>query len=296
MEQRTFRILGKWFNGLILSCFVIWGITAIFTENVFPSRWSEQLGRNIPSAGSTFQGRREGWGESRFGELGLAGTEFDEIATEDKLVIWGDSFVEAFNVDDAKKMHPQLNSILDADRPSRLHAVGVGESWWSVADYRFRIPDYEATLGQVRLHVIHLFTLEDVMPDQYPGARVSLFLSEPNLRFEKFDNESHELESPEVARPLRDTLYNVRLQFFFRLKSKIIRIARFDGLRFSPGQQQHHPATANAHRAWNRFLDPEWVNSPPPVAAWTFVLEELTSATDLPILFVYARRRWREVR
>jgi len=288
MKSELIRFLLKWSAGFVLSIVLIWTITAFFTENAVPEVWSDELKRNVPAKDWTKAGRREGWGQSHIGDLGLIGTSLPEISKKPKLLIWGDSFVEAYQVSDSAKMHRQLNVLQEASTGPSLSAVSIGESWWSVADYLFRIPDYETALQDVRLHVIHLFSLEDTFPDQYPGARVSLFLSDPDLHFEKYDNESHELESQQHSGRVKNSLYGLRLQFFLHLRTSLTNIARLDGLRFAPGTAQKSTADPAAHRAWNRFLDPAWGSAEPPLEAWRFLLRELDSTTEAPILFVYA--------
>lgn len=288
MRSDLRQLLFKWSLGFSISALLIWSITALFTENAVPEVWSDELRRNVPAKGWTKSSRREGWSESHIGDLGLIGTSLPEVSKNPKLLIWGDSFVEAYHVSDSAKMHRQFNALHEPLAEDPLSAVSIGESWWSVADYLFRIPDYETALANVRIHVIHLSTLEDVFPDQYPGARVSLFLSEPDLHFEKYDNEIHELEPPRHSGSFANSLYGLRLQFFLHLRTRLIKIARLDGLRFAPGIARKSTADPNAHRAWNRFLDPAWGSAEPPLEAWRFLLRELDSVTEAPILFVYA--------
>jgi hypothetical protein len=281
-----YPFIARWTAGFGVSVVLIWAITAVFSPNVVPEQWSPELARNVRAAGWTVTERTEGWASSSVGEFGLLGVSFPSIRDRPKVLIWGDSFIEAVQVADDEKMHRRLSRLLETD--SGLEGVGIGEPWWSVADHLFRIPAYEAALKHVRLHVIHLYSLEDTLPDQYPGARVSLFLSEPDLHFEKYDNESHELESPRPAARASDSLYRMRLHFFLHLRTRLARIARLEGLRFAPGIQRPSAGEAGAHRAWNRFLDPAWSSSAPPEEAWRFLLRELDAATDVPILFVYA--------
>jgi len=288
MRSDLRQLFLKWSAGFSLSVLLIWSVTAVFTENAVPEVWSDQLKRNVPSKDWTKSSRREGWGKSHIGDLGLIGTSLPDISEKPKLLIWGDSFVEAYHVSDPEKMHRQFNALHGTEAEGPLSAVSIGESWWSVADYLFRIPDYETALDDVRLHVIHLYTLEDVFPDQYSGARVSLFLSEPNLHFEKYDNEGHEIESPELSGGVESLLLQLRLQFFLHLRTNLTKIARLDGLRFSPGIARKPTADPAAHRAWSRFLDPSWGSAEPPLEAWRFLLRELDSVTEAPILFVYA--------
>ncbi|MDF1852689.1 MAG: hypothetical protein P1U85_17765 [Verrucomicrobiales bacterium] len=281
-------ILAKWIAAFFITTLLIWGATAMFTQNYYPKTWSRELARNVPVSGWSFSGRSEGWAETHFGAQGLVGMG-EKLPEGSKVLIWGDSFVEAFHVPDHEKMHRQLTEMLgDEPAGSSYTAVAMGQSWWSVADHFFRIPEYERLLGDVRLHVIHLFTLDDVYPDQYEGAKVSLFRSEPKLHFEKFDNEYSEIEPPAESQLFRDSVFRARLHYFLRLKNQIASLLQLQGLRFSPGNHSGNTAGGEDHRDWDRLLDPEWVDDPAPLDAWQFVLDSLRGATDAPILFVYA--------
>ena len=282
------RILLKWLAGGFLSIGVIWMVTAVFSDSVPLEEWSGALGRNTLAPGTTYQERREGWATNHIGEHGLIASRPEDLAATEKIVIWGDSFVEAFHVEDSAKMHRRLTDLLRQEPRGKGAALAVGERFCSIADYRFRIPDYEAALKDVKLHVIHLYSLEDTFPDQYPGGRISLFLTEPNLHFEKYDNEFREIEAPVSPGRARVLIHQYHLQFFSRLRTSLTNIARLDGLRFAPGTAQKSTADPAAHRAWNRFLDPAWGSAEPPLEAWRFLLRELDSTTEAPILFVYA--------
>ncbi len=282
------RIVLKWMAGGLLSIVAIWVITARFSDSIPLEQWSEPLRRNVLSPGTTYQERREGWATNHIGDLGLIGSRPEDLAASPKVMIWGDSFVEAFHVDDRLKMHRQLTGLLQAKHNGKGTGIAVGERFCSIADYLFRIPDYEAAIPDVKLHVIHLYSLEDTFPDQYPGGRISLFLSEPTLHFEKYDNEFRELEEPVRQSRARLLISQYDLQFFSRLRTSLTKIARLDGLRFKPGVVSKTKVDPAAHRAWNRFLDPAWGSAEPPLEAWRYLLKELDGATEVPILFVYS--------
>lgn len=283
---KSLSLPSRWAIGIGFSVALIWIITALFTAKLVPEEWSLELKRNVRASGWTITERTEGWASSSVYEHGLIGSPLRDHLNQPKVLIWGDSFVEAIQVADDDKMHRQLARLLASE--SGLRAVGIGEPWWSVADHIVRLPDYERTLQDVRLHVIHLNSLEDTFPDQYPGARVSLFLSEPDLRFEKYDNEIQELEPPTHSGSFANSLYRLRLQFFLHLRTRLIKIASLDGLRFSLGIAQESGDDPFAHRAWNRFLEPSWGAAEAPMDAWRFLLRELDATTEIPILFVYA--------
>lgn len=275
----------KWLIGGLISFAAIWSITAVFTNNIWIEEWSPELRRNILVPGTVLREREEGWADSIVGRFGIIGSSEGEIDETPKVAIWGDSFVEAVNVADSDKMQRQLTELLRKDLGGV--AVGIGERFASFADHRFRIPSYESALGGVRLHVLHLYSLEDTLPDLYRGARISLFLSEPDLHLEKYDNEYQEGEAPIEPSRLRTNLTKLHLQFFLYLRTRLVGIARLEGLRFAPGvHRQEKPD--GLHRAWNRLIEPEWTREEAPEDAWNFLLDEVRSSTQLPVLIVYS--------
>lgn len=285
--MKPFALLLKWMSGGAISIGLVWLLTAVFTGNIHIKIWSPSLQRNILSPGSLILEREEGWATSVVGGHGIIGASQADLEAPSKILIWGDSFVEAFHVDDSAKMQKQLDGILHQRGEEGTATLAIGEHFASIADYRFRIPDYEKVLGKPNLHVIHIYSLDDTFPDQYPGGRRSLFLSEPELRLEKYDNEFREIEEPEVPGRARLLIERYRLQFFSRLRTNLMKIAKLEGLRFSLGVYRGMTVAPGAHRAWNRFLEPAWDPAEPPVEAWRFLLTELDEVTEVPLLFVY---------
>jgi lysophospholipase L1-like esterase len=100
---------------------------------------------------------------------------------EEKIIVWGDSYVEAHQVDDNKKMAQQTTRLLAENRQTNLLVVGAGLSGQSVADYLLKIPVYEKQMAPVGAHVIVVGQMEDLFPDQ-ASAHFSRFVSSPDMR------------------------------------------------------------------------------------------------------------------
>lgn len=286
---RSTGLTFRWLVGFGFSLMAIWAVTAWFSENYYPREWNSQLKRNVAVSGSTFQQRSEGWATTRFGELGLVGQDGPLEAETPKVLIWGDSFVEAFHVDDDDKMHRQWESMAPEVGFEGMQCVAVGHRWWSVADYLFLMPRMESAVENARLHVVHLHTLQDILPDRYRGDRMSLFLSEPELHFEEYANEYQVPEPPAEESLLSRSLFAAKAHFFLRMKAQLTSLANGKGMRFALGRQQGtDPSGDGGVREWNQMLDPDWIQGPAPTEAWDFALSELQTAASAPILFVYA--------
>lgn len=290
----TKRIIGKWIAVGALSVLAIWAVTAICQPNIVPERWSEPFQRNVPAEGWSFSHRAENWATTHFGPEGFRGMKDLQGLQGPSAIIWGDSFVEAYQVNDADKMDARLNARLRADGDS-LTVAAVGHSFWSLADYYFLMPRYEAFVPDCRLHVIHLFTLQDLLPDQDARHRISLFQSQPTFHFEEYGLEDRGTAAKAGPQALKEAIYGARLQFFLKLKKSLLGIAQLEGLRFAPGPaKKREKGVSNDYAvdekssgAWRYMLYPKWVKEPPPTEAWTFLLGEMRKQARAPILFVY---------
>ncbi len=285
--MKVWCTVSKWAAGAVISLLAIWIVTALFTNNIRLDEWSEALDQNVLTTGTVIRERKEGWAASHVGEFGLIGSRSEEVAASPKVLIWGDSFVEAFHVADSEKMHRQLNELLQGKDGPGGSAIAVGKRLSSVADYVFKIPEYESVLPEVKLHVIHFHSLEDTFPDEYPGARISLFLSKPSLHLERYDDEFRNKAAPAKPSTVRKAIYRYNLHFFSNLAKQLAQIVRLEGMRFAPGVSQP-PAEREIHRRLDRFFHDDWVKTEPPTEAWRFLLRELEAVTDVPILFAYA--------
>lgn len=212
------RTTVRWAAGFSISLLVAWAITAVATESTYSKIWNDSLGQNVPIPGTSYNNREEAWATTQFGELGLVGINVLHPTPTSKIIIWGDSFVASFEVDDKDKMHTHLQHLLDEVTPGKYQALINGRRGQSFADYIFQVPAYEKAITPISLHVIHLFTLEDMYPDL--ENRFSLFLSKPEFHFVRYDNEFREIEEPIEYSPTKDLAYRLRLQFFIRMKKR----------------------------------------------------------------------------
>lgn len=290
----TKRIIGKWIAGGAVSVLAIWAVTAICQPNIVPERWSEPFQRNVPAEGWSFSHRAENWATTHFGPEGFRGMKDLQGLQGPSAIIWGDSFVEAYQVDDADKMDARLNALLLNTEGENLTVASVGHSWWSVADYYFLIPRYEAFLPDCRLHVIHLFTLQDLLPDQDPRGCMSLFLSNPTFHFEEFGAENRGLPIRVEQSKVKEIVYGAKLHFLLELRNKVAALIKMEGLRFTPGTAENRSESLTETRgvgAWRFMLknvyETGWTDAPPPIEAWKFLLAALKERTQVPIVFVY---------
>lgn len=290
----TKRIIGKWIAGGALSVLAIWAVTAICQPNIVPERWDEALQRNLPLSGWKYRYRNESWAVTEYGAHGFH--RHSDLSSTDTppILIWGDSFVEALQVQNSDKMDAVLESLLSTD--GNLTPVGaVGNEKWGIGDYYFHIQKYEKLTGSSRCHFIHLFTLEDLYPDRNPAWRASLFLSSPSFHFVYRDSLGDENPRHRENKPLAEIIFAMHPQFFLKMKTRALEIAHGEGLRFRPNPPsslsvptETGPGGSRSGIPTDGELHPDWVKGEAPIPAWRFAVDQLKKVATAPVVFIYA--------
>ncbi len=283
MPKSCLSFLFKWVAGFGISVLAIWAITAVCHSNYIPEVWEPEVDRNVPLAGWKFRYRYESWATTKLGRYGIPAVEDLSRAPGDTILVWGDSFAEAHQVPDEVKFSRQLTRLWNENHQDKLTVAPVGRSSWSVADSYFFMSKYEEVAKDCRLHVFLLYRFEDTLPDRDPTLRVSLFLSEPEFHFERYDEESMIRYPPEEYDWKKAAVFKMNVQFFLKLVNQIRGWGAKGNLRFGLG-----PA-ANVKQSF-RSIQLDYLERPPSEseAAWEFLFQSLKKQTDLPILFVYS--------
>lgn len=234
---------------------------------------SVELDDYIVKPGYVHRNRDEGWSVTRYGSHGLHNAAGIESFSGSTVLIWGDSYVEAHQVNDEQKMDFQVNRALSQRRGGPIRAVAIGRAYWSIADYYFHIPRYEQLLNPA-CHFIVLAErgLKDLCPDG------ETFLAEPTYEF--------------VARAVGDTrkgriiadlqeygLCDAALAPWKAVRTllKNVRTSRFALGPAAPHAE--HPVEAGS--ALFQAETPDRI-----AASWTYAIDKLASATGKPIVFV----------
>ncbi|PKN08871.1 MAG: hypothetical protein CVU73_06475 [Deltaproteobacteria bacterium HGW-Deltaproteobacteria-8] len=177
--------LRHWLLGLALSLLAAWVAGAFFLDTVQPVVFDTAVNRYVPAPGTSSRTRGEGWATSKVGGHGIRGLPGGDLPQGPKVVFWGDSFVEAVQVDDSERMAQVFTSLARRDALP-LNGVGIGNGGDTLIDAVFRLPDYAGVLEPVALNVLVLSRLEDTLPDMPRPCRAR-FLSTPELRLERGD-------------------------------------------------------------------------------------------------------------
>lgn len=262
-----------WVLGFFLSFLIIYSISFFFGDTNNLQTWSPDTGTWIRTPGSVHKHRSEGWGTSRFGQLDVIGVDDVSKIEIPEIAIWGDSHVEAFQVEQRDRMEEVLNGMCRTDGMKNLKAFGVGNSGESVADWYFKIPRYEKKCLTIFAHFIVLSDISDCLPDQ-SSAKHATFLSKPEYRIiESVKEPGHQrIQDKGVLKRIKEVLNKFGLDFGWSPIKSLIKDTK---LQFSLGP---HDTVLKSSKV---------ADESKPDKSFSFLLHALRQQTAKPIVFVY---------
>jgi lysophospholipase L1-like esterase len=267
--KHTFKILVQWFFGFVLSFFLVWIITQICSDTLYNWSYDTVLEDYVIKPGTIHRHRKEGWATTFVGEHGIYAIEDIKQQTQPKVVFWGDSFVQSFQVNDEEKLAQQFTSMWNQTEQQKILGVGIGTGERGCADYYHLIPAYREILSPIQLHVIILPDIIDLFPD-YSTTRFQ-FVSQPEFRLY-----SENAKSPINNPSLMDTMKSLRVDAFFRLAYETK--TKMTNLQFQPGPRI---------RPESESTDSTQRDIPFYHEAWTYLISEFKHQTEIPFIFVY---------
>ncbi|MDB4576850.1 hypothetical protein N9Z77_01810 [Akkermansiaceae bacterium] len=102
------------------------------------------------------------------------------------VLLWGDSFVEALQVEDHEKASILATGYL-RDEGNPLEVFGIGQSGQMIADYILAMRAYEKLFTNTAEHIIFISDVRDLLPDQASQDRAQ-FRSLPEFKIEVDDS------------------------------------------------------------------------------------------------------------
>ncbi len=264
----------RWVLGGVIASLLVTVMAPCFLSSLRVYEWSPELDGYVLKEGYVHRKRDEGWASTRYGPYGFASVARLGGSDASTVMIWGDSYVEAHQVDDEQKTVCQVNNALSEQGLPQFRAVAVGRACWSVADYYFKIPQYEKLVDPV-CHFIVLaeYGLNDLCPDG------ETFVSEPALQF--------------VRRSLVDSrrsaviagLHRWGLSDMLLAPWKAVRTVLVSGrnIRFSlgPRKEADEPTAGSGCRLLASESEPNAV-----IESWSYALERLKARSSRPIVLV----------
>ncbi len=262
--------LVRWLSGFVIASALVVGLSPYFISTLRVYQWSDPIGDYVLKEGYVHRNREEGWARTQYGAWGVAGPAAVGRRQQSTILIWGDSYIEAHQVNDDQKVAAQFNRMPWPSEATPVTAVSVGHSYWSVADYYYHIPGYDKLLHPA-CHFIVLAEhgLKDLGPDE------ESFRSRPEYAFVP-----RTLVDPGRNR-IVERLNQWHLADLSLAPWKAVRTLAQDvrNLRFAVGPCRR--ATPTGGDASLRAGEPNDV-----VAGWAFALDRLKSATNEPIVLV----------
>jgi hypothetical protein len=258
----------RWVLGGLLSFAFIWTVSALFGDSSEPYSYDAATKSWVITPGSTIVWKSEGWGRSYFGRFGIGCIPDVSRESRQLVLLWGDSDVEAFQVDDRRKMAQQLTALL-AEHGDNLVCASRAMGGDNLADYILDIPEYEKQIPAIRRHVSLVNGADDILPDQANDTR-GVFRATGGYELLRGPAEYHS----SCAKRLIDKL---RLYFAVPLLRGLTRDL---SLRFAPGPVRPASDAAPGGPGSGRTaadLGP----------AWEFLAGRLRQATGKNVTIVY---------
>jgi lysophospholipase L1-like esterase len=267
----------RWTIGFVVALAIVVLVSGYFMDNFPANTWSNEVAKKIPPEGAIIQWRREGWGSTHYWKWGITGVNDDVLRARQKVLIWGDSYVEAYQVDDAIKLPQQLTSRLADDGFDDIKAIGIGESSACAADWYFGMQLYQERLAPVCVNIIILSQIEDFYPDE--ADRVAQFVSNPELQFIPAEE-----KAPSRYSRSMDFYYRWRLQALQKLRDQTIGLGGTPNiwlnLDLRPGPRSRPPKPKSELRILAATREEQ-------ERAFDFALSKLREQSVSPLLIVY---------
>jgi len=249
-----------------ISIIFIWVISYYCSDSPVNYKYDSSLHKYVQQSDTLIKYRSEGRGNSFIGKYGV--NYFSDISKypQQKVCIWGNSYVEAFQVNDTEKIPQVLTAIFAEHNYSNLIAFGVGIAGQSVANQYFDIPQYEQIIPSITAHVIIIPSFDDILPKAriVGDPRAAAFLAEP-----------YRLE-PTHWKPTNQDIKYFYNQYGIYFLQKPLRDMSNVKMRFSPRIKEKPPQQQLPVIAEETYKD-----------AWIYLLTKLRAQTSVPIILVY---------
>lgn len=269
------KILFIWIAGFFIALGLFCLLCLVCHNSMEPDAYVAEVDRLIPQPGLTHRHRNEGWGTTKYGKLGVYGIEDIQQVVGDKIILWGDSYVEALEVNDPNKTTMQFNKMWKSKNDIPLTCAGIGASGTHLADYVHYAPIYEKVIPEIKAHVVFLHSDMVGFKEGKVGGSI------------KFDGDK-------VAYSFVPPNKNISQR-----KSELVKVLRFFGLdfiwwiyndirtytwRFRLGQAGVTDIPVlKQYKLPHQMKDAKWHQD-----GYDFLIRKFKDCTDKEIVFIYA--------
>ncbi|MBN2328802.1 MAG: hypothetical protein JXR73_16805 [Candidatus Omnitrophica bacterium] len=269
-EARSVLLWRRWALGFVISILLAWIISQFCSTTLYNWSWDPILEDYVITPGTAHHHCKEGWGKTLVGRHGVYAIPDIQAVQEPKVVFWGDSFVQGFQVDDDEKLAQQFTALQRRGNGQPLIGVGIGTGERDCADYYFLAPRYRDLLDPVFCHIIVLHDIEDALPDR--STTRFRFVSQPEFRLIA-DEPTPPINNPGLISLARALGMDAFFRLAFEAKTKI------QSMRLQPGPvKQSGPPVENSHEENMRFCQ----------QAWDYLLPKLSEQMQTPLVFLYS--------
>ncbi len=265
----------------LFSTFFIIIVCGLFKNPIGCNRWNPVFQRYVYPEGYTVRWRQEGYGNSYYGKYGINAIDNADMVDDLKIVLWGDSYVEALHVSDDKKIAFYLNDMMREDDFGYL-AINLGGAGQQFTHYYYQIQAYEKILTNVKHHFIIIAGLKDIMPRSIVDTKERsdpVVMMNTSLHFVKGNRPPIDYDQFQK----RVWLASLRLQFLKLIYNEIMGSRKekkkplWQRVRFSLGPQRVKCPKENVNVAEDKGLS----------RFWEQLFTEFQTATSNPITIVY---------
>jgi len=263
-----------WIAGFSISLIIFCGMCFAFHNSMEPNIYSPEVDRSIPAPGLFHRHRSEGWGKTLYGKYGIYGIKDILKKKEDKILVWGDSYVEALEVDDKNKMTLKFNEIWKNRNKSGLICAGIGAAGTNLADYVYYAPKYEKLIPGVKGHVVVLHSDMVRLNEAMSGAELRFTPDKIKLIYESPAKKTSGLKESGIA-----FLRFFGMDFVWWVYTDIKNYR----WRFSLGKHVIKDDVVFRHfkKPW-KIPEADWNYN-----AYEFLIKKFRKSTDKEIIFIY---------
>jgi lysophospholipase L1-like esterase len=235
-------------------------------DPLVPVEYDPALGKFMYTPNTYIRWRQEGWATTFVGKHNTYGIRDIDKNELSKIVIWGDSAVEAFQVPDASKMSQQVSEMFYRTGHEFL-GLGIAQSANSLADYIVDLREYESLIPNILSHYIVLSNLkDDTLPNRNTHTNRSKFLYNNNFSIVESKNiGSYQKVYNQLSK------YKLRMISYFFGKVSRYRVQ----LPWNSTKAFEIDAQAEEKLSYNKL------------EAWEFIFGELRKQSNKPITLVY---------
>lgn len=260
MHWTVRRLIASWILGTVAGTAIIATTSPLFVRSYLPLTADAMRGVWTLPPGHTYRWRSEGYSNTRVGPHGMPGkTELAKLGTAARVALWGDSQAEGVCVEDEEKIFAQAERV----SRGRLQVLPLARSGEDAADWVTQMPRVDRALD-IDAHVLLAVDLEDLLA----------------------------ATSAPTPPPAPSDVAAARAAIAARLPAFVIQAARAlltqedettpRRLRFAVGPAAT-PAATNP-----RAVSPRAISHRADDARWAAALMQIRSATDQPIVILYA--------